>query len=319
MFVLRKFYLPIVLLFTIVLLAACGGDSEKVITSNAGDITKDELFDELVKTNEAEVVIRTVVLKKVLEDNYDVSDEDVNKRLDSLKESAGDNFDMLLQAQNLDEEGLKEELRFALLQEQAFADGLDITDEDIEAYYDMMLEEVEASHILVETEEEALEIIDELDDGADFAELAKEYSIDPGTAEDGGDVGFFSLGQLVGEFTEAAYSMEIDEVSEPVESDYGYHIIKVTDRRDVDDVGSLEDNYDFILQTLIETRMTQDEANAKLNKLIEDADIEVKIDQFENLFDPEEEEDIDLDDIDDITDDIDENDSEGNNANNNND
>jgi len=101
---LRKFYLPIVLLFTIVLLAACGGDSEKVITSNAGDITKDELFDELVKTNEAEVVIRTVVLKKVLEDNYDVSDEDVNKRLDSLKESAGDNFDMLLQAQNLDEE-----------------------------------------------------------------------------------------------------------------------------------------------------------------------------------------------------------------------
>jgi len=182
----------------------------------------------------------------------------------------------------------------------------------------MMLEEVEASHILVETEEEALEIIDELDDGADFAELAKEYSIDPGTAEDGGDVGFFSLGQLVGEFTEAAYSMEIDEVSEPVESDYGYHIIKVTDRRDVDDVGSLEDNYDFILQTLIETRMTQDEANDKLNKLIEDADIEVKIDQFENLLDPEEE-DIDLDDIDDITDDIDENDSEGNNANNNND
>lgn len=271
----------------VVLLAACGsGNSKNVITSKAGNITEEELLNELLQSQDAEVIIRTAVLKRVLDDQYDVSDEDVEKRLEELKENAGDNYDLILQSQGITEEQLIDDLKLALLQEQAFADGLDITDEDFEAFYEMMSEEVEASHILVEDEEQAKDLIKQLEDGADFAELANEHSIDPGTAENGGEVGFFSVNQFVFEFTEAAHALDVGQISEPIKSDFGYHIIKVTDKRDVEDIGTLEENRSFIFQSLIEAKMSQDEANKKLNQLILDANVEVKLDQFKDLFKP---------------------------------
>src|SRR5699024_8166790 len=137
-------------------------------------------------SQDAEIIIRQVVLEKILNDKYEASDEDVEQRLEELKENAGDNYELILQSQGLTEDELKDDLRLTILQEQLFADGLDITDEEMEDFYEMMSEEVEASHILVEDEELANDLIKELEDGADFAKLAKEHSIDPGTAEEGG-------------------------------------------------------------------------------------------------------------------------------------
>lgn len=268
----------------ITVLAACGSSNANVITSKAGNITEAELLEALLNTKDAEVIIRTAVLKKVLDDKYDVSDEDVEKRLTEIKENAGDNFELILQSEGITEEQLKDDLKLGLLQEQAFADGLDITEDDIEAFYEMMQTEVEASHILVEDEALANDLKKQLDDGADFAKLAKEHSIDPGTAEAGGEVGYFSVGQFVYEFTEAAHAMNVDDISEPVKSNFGYHIIHVTDKRDVEEIGTLEENRDFIFQSIIEAKMSQEEANEKLNKLIEDANVEVKLDKFKDLF-----------------------------------
>lgn len=94
-------------------------------------------------------------------------------------------------------------------------------------------EEVKASHILVEKEEEAKEISKQLKDGADFAKLAKEKSIDKASGAKGGDLGYFTKERMVPEFADAAFKADKGEVTEPVKSDFGWHIIKVEDKRPV--------------------------------------------------------------------------------------
>lgn len=91
-------------------------------------------------------------------------------------------------------------------------------------------QEVHARHILVPTEEEAKAIKAELDKGADFAKLAKEKSKDPGAA-DGGDLGFFTKEQMVPEFSAVAFAMEPGKISDPVKSQFGWHVIKVEEKR----------------------------------------------------------------------------------------
>jgi len=91
-------------------------------------------------------------------------------------------------------------------------------------------QEVRARHILVESEDEAKAIKAELDKGADFAELAKKKSKDPG-ASDGGDLGFFTKDQMVPEFSAVAFTLDAGKISDPVKSQFGWHIIKVEEKR----------------------------------------------------------------------------------------
>ncbi len=114
------------------------------------------------------------------------------------------------------------------------ADIPDATEEEARAYFDenpdyFEIDEVTASHILVEEEELAEEILTKLKDGEDFAGLAKEYSID-GSAADGGSLGSFGRGWAVAPFEEAAFALQPGEMSDIVESQFGYHIILVTDK-----------------------------------------------------------------------------------------
>jgi peptidyl-prolyl cis-trans isomerase C len=112
-----------------------------------------------------------------------------------------------------------------------------ITDEALRKLYDEAIKqmagekEVHARHILVETEAEAKAILAELKAGADFAELAKKKSKDPGGA-DGGDLGYFTREQMVPEFAEVAFRLEKGQTSDPVKTQFGWHIIKVEDKRD---------------------------------------------------------------------------------------
>jgi peptidyl-prolyl cis-trans isomerase C len=91
-------------------------------------------------------------------------------------------------------------------------------------------QEVHARHILVETEDEAKQVEEELKKGADFAELAKKKSKDPG-ASDGGDLGFFTKDQMVPEFSKVAFELEPGKISDPVKSQFGWHVIKVEEKR----------------------------------------------------------------------------------------
>ena len=90
---------------------------------------------------------------------------------------------------------------------------------------------VRASHILVQTEEEAKELLEKINEGADFGELAKDYSLCP-SSRDGGDLRFFGKGMMVKPFEDAAFSLEVGQVSEPVQTQFGWHLIKLTDKQD---------------------------------------------------------------------------------------
>jgi peptidyl-prolyl cis-trans isomerase C len=111
-----------------------------------------------------------------------------------------------------------------------------ITEEALRQTYDDAVkqvggqEEAHARHILVESEDEAKAILDQLKGGADFAALAKEKSKDPGAAE-GGDLGYFTKDQMVPEFAEVAFKMYPGQLSNPVKTQFGWHIIKLEDKR----------------------------------------------------------------------------------------
>jgi peptidyl-prolyl cis-trans isomerase C len=135
-------------------------------------------------------------------------------------------------------------------------------------------QEVHARHILVETEDEAKAVKAELDKGADFAELAKKKSKDPG-ASDGGDLGFFTKDQMVPEFSEVAFKLEPGKISDPVKSQFGWHIIKVEEKRN-----RKPPAFDQV-KSQIETYVTRKAQADYVGKLRESAKIE-RFDQAAN-------------------------------------
>lgn len=124
------------------------------------------------------------------------------------------------------------------LLEKEIEEKAKVNDKDVKDYYETHKNEfvannqIKASHILVKTEEEANKIAEELKKGGNFSKLAKEKSLDSGSAKNGGDLGTFSRGQMVPEFEAVAFNLKKGEISNPVKTQYGYHIIKVTDRKE---------------------------------------------------------------------------------------
>ena len=121
-----------------------------------------------------------------------------------------------------------------LLYRQEIIEKCKPSEKEVKDAYEKMGWELRARHILVSTEEEAKNLYEQIVNGADFAELAKEHSNDPSNKDTGGDLGYFGWGKMVPTFQDTAYAMEIGEVSMPVQSDFGWHIIKLEDRRTVD-------------------------------------------------------------------------------------
>ncbi|WP_257141351.1 peptidylprolyl isomerase PrsA [Bacillus toyonensis] len=211
---------------SIVLLSACGTPSEKIVISKAGDITKEEFYAEM-KQKVGKLVLQNMVMEKVFIKNYKVDEKEVDKKFDETKKQAGDQFDTLLKQQGMTEETFKSTIRVSLAREKAIEK--EITDKDLKEKFEDYKKEVKASHILVKDEGIAKKVKEELAQGKSFEELAKQYSEDTGSKEKGGDLGFFGPSKMVKEFYESAYKLKKGEISEPIKTQYGYHIIKVTD------------------------------------------------------------------------------------------
>ncbi len=165
--------------------------------------------------------------------SYGMTEEDLKERLQA--------YDMTL---NQFKEQIKDSIRQQLKQEilkGVVVGDIKPADQELKEYFEenkdkyVTLEEIKASHILLDSKEKAEEVHKELEEGADFAELAKEYSKDTSNAEKGGDLGWFSRGKMVPEFEEVAFSLEKGVITDPVKTEYGWHIIKLVDRKEGED------------------------------------------------------------------------------------
>lgn len=262
---------------SVIALSACGtSSSDKIVTSKAGDITKEEFYDQM-KTQAGKQVLNNMVMEKVLIKNYKVEDKDVDKKFDEMKKQYGDQFDTLLKQQGIKEETIKTGVRAQLAQEKAIEKT--ITDKELKENYKP---EIKASHILVKDEATAKKVKEELGQGKSFEEVAKQYSEDTGSKEKGGDLGYFTAGKMVKEFEDAAYKLKKDEVSEPVKSQFGYHIIKVTDIKEQKPFDEVKGD---IKKDLVQKK-AQDAAfmNDLMMKEIKKADVKVDDKDLKDLF-----------------------------------
>lgn len=198
--------------------------------------------------------------------------------LDGLLEQA---VQQALLAESLDEPALLTQLALdnetrALLANDAMQRVAEaaVTDEALQAAYDESFAEAEpqrefsAAHILVASEEEAQAIVAELEGGADFAALARERSTGP-SGPNGGDLGWFGLGQMVPPFEAAVVALEPGQVSAPVQTEFGWHVIRLNDSR-VQDVPELAEVRDQLVEQVqraaVEARLAELEAEAEVSR-----------------------------------------------------
>jgi len=172
---------------------------------------------------------------------------------------------------------MTEQILVQVLIEREILDKVEVSDEEASEYYEQNKnsftekEQVHLYNILLETEEEAQNILEQLTAGADFSEIAIEKSTGPSAAQ-GGDLGYVSAGTIIPEIGEVVFALEVEELSGVVKSDFGFHILKITDKKP-ETVKAFEEVKEDIIQTLLPTK--QKEA---FDNLLEELKGKVEID-----------------------------------------
>ncbi len=284
----KKSVLTLTLAASVLALSACNdneaANSEVLATSKVGEVTKEELYQEM-KTSVGKQALQVLLIEKVLDSEFEVSDKEIDAQFDSEKEQMGEGFDQYLAQQGQTEESYKKYIKLNLLQEKALTEGVEVTDEEVKKQYENMKTELNARHVLVADEETAKEVKSKLEGGADFAAVAKEYSTEPAAQESGGELGWFTPDKMVKEFSDAALTLEVDQISEPVKTEFGFHIIQVTEKREVEMEGTFEDKSDEIRKQLLMAKADQSTLLPKVSKLMKDADIKIKDEDLKDALD----------------------------------
>ncbi len=260
-----------------------------VIKLDGLTITADDLYEEL-KAQGGQTVAINMVDEYILNQEYETTDEmeeAAEATIENYKSTYGDSYETFLEYNGIaDDSELKELLiqntKLSYATEDYIEDNL--TDEEMQEYYEEeIVGDISVKHILIAYEEDdsltdeeneaneeaalekAEEIIEKLQNGEDFDELAAEYSDDESTKDSGGDLGYFNKGDMVEEFEEAAYALEVDEyTTEPVKTEYGYHIILKTGEKEKPDFDTVKET---IIEELIEQKKDED-SNISIKAMI---------------------------------------------------
>ncbi|MCM3586202.1 peptidylprolyl isomerase [Mesobacillus maritimus] len=258
-------------------------NKEVVATVGEVEITETEFYDYLVSLY-GRNALSTLIDNKLIEIEADKEDikiesEKIEEEYQVYAETYGgeEALQSVLNQSGMTKQDLETEIETYLKLEELLKPRIEITDEELKTYFDEnkesfnQEEEVQASHILVEDEETAKKVADKLADGEDFAEMAKEYSTDTASAENGGDLGFFAKGTMVEAFEEKAFAMKVGTISEPVETEHGFHIIKVTDKKEAKEA-VFEDHKDEVYEIIMNEKI-QSEYGAWLSEMKEEYSI----------------------------------------------
>jgi len=215
------------------------GDTKKVASINGTKIIKSELYDLMVKQSGPQaldaLISQKIVDLEAKKANISVTDNDIQTELEKYYDYYGgqEAFIQTLTSSGYTLEDVKKDMAVTVKIRKLLEPRISVTDEEMKAYFEENKEslaqgkQVRASHILVDSLDKANQLKKQLNGGADFAALAKENSNDTSTSQNGGELGFFGSGQMVKEFEDAAFALKTGQISEPVKTDYGYHIIKV--------------------------------------------------------------------------------------------
>jgi peptidyl-prolyl cis-trans isomerase C len=264
--------------------------------SRQGQQTSDDQMAELKKEILEGLIEREVLYQETRKAGIKIPDQKINDQLAGIKKRFPneEEFKKALAGMGLTEEDIRVQIQRGLairdLIDQKIARKVVLTDAETKAYYTGNPQlfnqpgQVKASHILLKVEPTAdeakkaeagkkiEEIQQKLKAGGDFAELAKEYSEGPSSVR-GGDLGFFQRGQMVKPFEDVAFSMQVNEVSGRVETRFGYHLIKVDDKKPAQTL-AYEEVKAKIVQRLKQQKIEED-ATKYVKNLRQDAKVEI--------------------------------------------
>ena len=251
----------------------------EALVSGTTGVSEEEIHDQFVKQNTKVKFDYAVLKQEDIKKGLHPTDEELKAYYDSHKASY---------ANSIPE---KRKIKYAVLDTAKAEGSVQVTPEDLRAYYDQHREEyrvpeqVKVSHILIKTplpgpdgkvdekgvaeaQQRAEDILRQLKSGANFEELAKKYSEDPGSAKQGGSLGWIGRGQTVPEFEKAAFSLPVGQISGLVKSSYGFHIIRVEGKQDahLKPLDEVKDTIEPILKHQKAQQIIQSKAQAMVDQ-----------------------------------------------------
>lgn len=242
------------------------------------DMGKGKTFEEELK----QIVLDNIILEKIIlqdaeKQKITIKDKEVKEAVDQFVASVGgqDKLKEFLKQNNMTEDYMENRMRVEMILDE-YRDNFYatiISDEDVKKQYEEnkdLYVSIRASHILVETEEEAKEILNRINNGESFEDLTK-LSTEPGAEARKGDLGYFTRGKMVAEFEKAAFELKPGEISDVVQTEFGYHIIKLNDRKE-----SFEEVKDNVLADLQNKESAK--FDEKIKELRDNAKIEILMD-----------------------------------------
>ena len=272
----KKWILALTLAGGVLALSACNqSGSETIAQSKAGDVTQEELYNAM-KEKVGDKALQQLIYEKVLSKKYKVSDKDVNDKIKQLKADLGSNFEAALAQYGYQSENdLKSTLKLGMLQEKAAMKDIKVTDKELKDYYNNYKTDIKVRHILVKDLKTAKDVENQLKSGKKFEDVAKKESTDTVSAKEGGDLGTINnqnAAQYDKDFIKAAYALKVNEISAPVKTQFGYHIIQVTEKKAKKPYNEMKQQIEYEVKS---SKLTNDDINKAMEREMKAANVKI--------------------------------------------